>query len=79
MTLLLSTRWTTYDVHRLGQPGVDAHVRHEGESACAVVQIEFLVNEGTLVTVTADDTLHFWSFQKKNPIVVHSLKFQRER
>lgn len=64
---------------RLGQPGVDAHVRHEGESACAVVQIEFLVNMGTFVTVTADDTLHFWSYQKKNPVVVHSLKFQRER
>jgi hypothetical protein len=31
------------------------------------------------VTVTADDTLHFWNFQKKNPVVVHCLKFQRER
>jgi hypothetical protein len=64
---------------RLGQPGVDAHVRHEGESACAVVQIEFLVNEGALVTVTADDTLHYWNFQKKIPTVVHCLRFQRER
>ncbi|XP_070492758.1 syntaxin-binding protein 5 isoform X3 [Chironomus tepperi] len=62
----------------LGQPGVDAHVRHEGESACAVIQIEFLVNEGALVTVTADDTLHYWNFQKKIPTVVHCLKFQRE-
>lgn len=63
----------------LGQPGVDAHVRHEGESACAVIKIEFLVNEGGLVTVTADDTLHLWNFQKKIPTVVHCLKFQRER
>ncbi|KAL7027298.1 hypothetical protein ACKWTF_005398 [Chironomus riparius] len=62
----------------LGQPGVDAHVRHEGESACAVIQIEFLVNEGALVAVTADDTLHYWNFQKKIPTVVHCLKFQRE-
>lgn len=66
-------------LRRLGQPGVDAHVRHEGESACAVIQIEFLVNEGSMVTVTADDTLHFWTFQKKIPTVVHCLKFQRER
>lgn len=65
--------------YSLGQPGVDAHVRHEGESACAVIQIEFLVNEGAMVTVTADDTLHFWNFQKKIPTVVHCLKFQRER
>lgn len=32
-----------------------------------------------LVTVTADDTLHLWNFQKKIPAVVHCLKFQRER
>lgn len=63
----------------LGQPGVDAHVRHEGESACAVIQIEFLTNEGAIVTVTADDTIHYWNFQKKIPVVVHCLKFQRER
>lgn len=68
----------TFD--RLGQPGVDAHVRHEGESACeAVIQIEFLTNEGAFVTLTADDTLHLWNFQKKIPAVVHCLKFQRER
>lgn len=64
--------------YSLGQPGVDAHVRHEGD-AFAVIQIEFLVNEGAMVTVTADDTLHFWNFQKKIPTVVHCLKFQRER
>jgi syntaxin-binding protein 5 len=71
---------TTITQYRLGQPGVDAHVRHEGESACeAVIQIEFLTNEGAFVTVTADDTLHLWNFQKKIPAVVHCLKFQRER
>jgi syntaxin-binding protein 5 len=75
----LYTFFFLFALVRLGQPGVDAHVRHEGESACAVVQIEFLVNEGALVTVTADDTIHFWNFQKKIPVVVHCLKFQRER
>ncbi|XP_076645950.1 syntaxin-binding protein tomosyn isoform X1 [Halictus rubicundus] len=61
----------------LGRPGVDAHVKHEGGSA--VVQLQFLVNEGALVSATADDTLHLWNFRQKIPQVVQSLKFQRER
>ncbi|XP_031627052.1 syntaxin-binding protein 5 isoform X8 [Contarinia nasturtii] len=63
----------------LGKPGVDCHLRHEGESACAVTHIEFLVNEGALITVTADDTLHLWNFRQKSPQLQQSLKFQRER
>lgn len=65
---------------RLGNPGVDTHARHDGESACAVIIIKFLVNEGALVTATADDTIHLWNFSKqKAPATVQSLKFQRER
>lgn len=64
---------------RLGRPGVDVHVRHEGDSACAVNHIEFLVNDGAMVTATADDTLHLWNFRQKSPQVVQSLKFTRER
>lgn len=63
----------------LGRAGVDVNIRHEGESACAVTNIQFLVNEGALVTSTADDTLHLWNFRQKSPLVVQSLKFQRER
>uniref|UniRef100_A0A1A9W965 Lethal giant larvae homologue 2 domain-containing protein n=1 Tax=Glossina brevipalpis TaxID=37001 RepID=A0A1A9W965_9MUSC len=63
----------------LGRPGVDAYVKHEGESACAVILVEFIVNDGALVTVTADDTLHLWSIRQKVPVVIQSLKFQRER
>lgn len=64
----------------MGRPGVDTHVQHEdGESQCAVILIEFIVNDGSLVTVTADDTLHLWSIRQKVPQVVQSLKFQRER
>ncbi|XP_067638468.1 syntaxin-binding protein 5 isoform X8 [Eurosta solidaginis] len=63
----------------LGRPGVDAHAKHEGESECAVILAEFLINEGALVTVTADDTVHLWSIRQKTPQVVQSLKFQRER
>lgn len=62
---------------RLGGPGVDVHLKHEGEGA--VIQIEFLVNEGALITATSDDVLHLWNFRQKKPEVVYSLKFQRER
>ncbi|XP_017851986.1 syntaxin-binding protein 5 isoform X1 [Drosophila busckii] len=62
----------------LGRPGVDAHAKHEGESECAVLFAQFLVNEGALVTVTADDTIHLWNIRQKNPRIVQSLKFQRE-
>lgn len=66
--------------YRLGKPGVDSHVRHEGDSACAVTHITFLVNEGALISATADDSIHLWNFrQQKTPLVVQSLKFQRER
>ncbi|GFG32353.1 hypothetical protein Cfor_10913, partial [Coptotermes formosanus] len=61
----------------LGRPGVDSHVRHEGEGS--VLQIQFLLNEGALITATSDDSLHLWNFRQKKPEVVHSLKFQRER
>uniref|UniRef100_A0A336MCQ5 CSON009628 protein n=1 Tax=Culicoides sonorensis TaxID=179676 RepID=A0A336MCQ5_CULSO len=63
----------------LGKPGVDAHVRHDGDPPQAVVLIRFLVNEGQLVTATADDTIHLWNFKQKSPQIVQSLKFQRER
>ncbi|CAH2233648.1 jg10616 [Pararge aegeria aegeria] len=62
---------------RLGGPGVDAHVRHE--SGEAVLHAKFLINEGALVTATADDLLNLWTFRQKLPQRVQSLKFQRER
>ena len=61
----------------LGTPGVDVHIKHEG--GAAVIQLQFLVNEGGLLSATADDTLHLWNFRQKIPQVVQSLKFQRER
>ncbi|KAJ8315345.1 hypothetical protein KUTeg_007495 [Tegillarca granosa] len=62
---------------RLGRPGVDIYCQHFGE--VAVIQILFLMNEGALVTVCSDDTLHLWNFRQKIPEIVHTLKFQRER
>ncbi len=62
---------------RLGRPGVDSQVKHETDAG--VLQIEFLLNEGALVTATTDDSLHLWNFRQKRPEIVHSLKFQKER
>ncbi|KAK9881942.1 hypothetical protein WA026_018137 [Henosepilachna vigintioctopunctata] len=64
------------------QPGVDVHVRHDMEGppgSSAVLHLQFLVNEGALVSATADDTLHLWNFRQKVPQVVQSLKFQKEK
>ncbi|XP_070189428.1 syntaxin-binding protein 5-like [Littorina saxatilis] len=61
----------------IGRPGVDIHILHDGE--VAILQILFLANEGALVTVCSDDTLHLWNFRQKKAEIVHTLKFQRER
>lgn len=37
------------------------------------------MNEGALVSATADDMLHLWNFRSKKPLIVQSLKFTRER
>lgn len=66
----------------LGQPGVDVHVRHDMDGppgSVAVLQLQFLVNEGALISATADDTLHLWNFRQKVPQVVQALKFQKEK
>lgn len=56
---------------------MDVNIKHEG--GAAVIQLEFLINEGALISVTADDTLHLWNLRQKIPQVIQSLKFQRER
>uniref|UniRef100_A0A4W3GXT6 Syntaxin-binding protein 5-like n=1 Tax=Callorhinchus milii TaxID=7868 RepID=A0A4W3GXT6_CALMI len=61
----------------LGRPGVDCYCQHD--SGAAVLQLQFLINEGALVSVCADDTLHLWNLRQKRPAILHSLKFNRER
>ncbi|CAL8108438.1 unnamed protein product [Calicophoron daubneyi] len=60
-----------------GRPGVDYVVFHPSSSA--VIQIIFLVNEGGLISICHDDVLHLWNIRQKNPELVHSLQFKRER
>ncbi|CAH7315091.1 Stxbp5 [Phodopus roborovskii] len=49
------------------------------ENGAAVIQLQFLINEGALVSALADDTLHLWNLRQKRPAILHSLKFCRER
>ncbi|CAL8267638.1 unnamed protein product [Lota lota] len=67
----------TGGVRILGRPGVDCYCHHE--STAAVLQLQFLINEGALVTACADDTLHLWNLRQRRPAILHSLKFNRER
>ncbi|KAM9447812.1 syntaxin-binding protein 5-like isoform 7-T7 [Salvelinus alpinus] len=67
----------TGGIRILGRPGVDCYSQHE--SGAAVLQLQFLINEGALVTACADDTLHLWNLRQRRPAVLHSLKFNRER
>ncbi|XP_043927450.1 syntaxin-binding protein 5-like isoform X2 [Protopterus annectens] len=61
----------------LGRPGVDCYCQHD--SGATVLQLQFLINEGALVSACADDTLHLWNLRQKHPAILHSLKFTRER
>uniref|UniRef100_A0A8D0D6H3 Syntaxin-binding protein 5-like n=1 Tax=Sander lucioperca TaxID=283035 RepID=A0A8D0D6H3_SANLU len=60
-----------------GRAGVECYCQHE--SGAAVIQLQFLINEGALVSALADDSIHLWNLRQKIPAVLHSLKFNRER
>ncbi|MEQ2295157.1 Syntaxin-binding protein 5 [Ameca splendens] len=75
--LLYSNGYNQSDRERFGRPGVECYCQHE--SGAAVIQLQFLINEGALVSALADDTVHLWNLRQKRPAVLHSLKFSRER
>ncbi|XP_056151191.1 syntaxin-binding protein 5 isoform X2 [Lampris incognitus] len=60
-----------------GRAGVECYCQHE--SRAAVIQLQFLINEGALVSALADDSVHLWNLRQKLPAILHSLKFNRER
>uniref|UniRef100_A0A671X0R5 Syntaxin-binding protein 5-like n=1 Tax=Sparus aurata TaxID=8175 RepID=A0A671X0R5_SPAAU len=60
-----------------GRPGVECYCQHE--TGAAVIQLQFLINEGALVSALADDSVHLWNLRQKRPAILHSLKFNRER
>nr|XP_033797543.1 syntaxin-binding protein 5-like isoform X2 [Geotrypetes seraphini] len=73
--LAIGTRTGTIRI--LGRPGVDCCCQHD--SAAAILHLQFLINEGALVSACADDALHLWNLRQKRPAILHSLKFNRER
>uniref|UniRef100_A0A7E4VTT2 V-SNARE coiled-coil homology domain-containing protein n=1 Tax=Panagrellus redivivus TaxID=6233 RepID=A0A7E4VTT2_PANRE len=64
-------------VRLLGQSGVDYLLKHETTEA--VIHIAFLVNEGGLVTVQRDDTIHLWNYRQHTPEIVNSMQMSKER
>ncbi|XP_035023555.1 syntaxin-binding protein 5 isoform X3 [Hippoglossus stenolepis] len=60
-----------------GRAGVECYCQHE--SGAAIIQLQFLINEGALVSALADDSIHLWNLRQKIPAILHSLKFSRER
>lgn len=67
-------RWMSIHNNKSGE--FDCHARHPNGSA--VLRLQFIINEGTLISVTADDLIHLWNWKLKTPEIVQSLKFQRE-
>lgn len=61
-----------------GLSNSDCHCRHPNFNI-AVLQLEFVVNEGLLISLCSDDSLNLWNIKLKTPEVIQSLSFQRER
>ncbi|XP_072313581.1 syntaxin-binding protein 5 isoform X11 [Eucyclogobius newberryi] len=74
---ILAVGTQTGALRLFGRAGVECYCQHEG--GAAVIQLQFLINEGALVSALADDSLHLWNLRQKIPAVLHSLKFSRER
>ncbi|XP_016079419.1 PREDICTED: syntaxin-binding protein 5 isoform X7 [Miniopterus natalensis] len=74
---ILAVGTQTGALRLFGRPGVECYCQHDG--GAAVIQLQFLINEGALVSALADDTLHLWNLRQKRPAILHSLKFCRER
>uniref|UniRef100_A0A8C5RYX2 Syntaxin-binding protein 5-like n=1 Tax=Laticauda laticaudata TaxID=8630 RepID=A0A8C5RYX2_LATLA len=74
---ILAVGTRTGAIRILGRPGVDCYCQHE--SGAAVLQLQFLINEGALISASSDDMLHLWNLRQKRPAILHSLKFNRER
>ncbi|XP_036007016.1 syntaxin-binding protein 5 isoform X9 [Fundulus heteroclitus] len=74
---ILAVGTQTGALRLFGGAGVECYCQHE--SGSAVIQLQFLVNEGALVSALADDSIHLWNLRQKIPAILHSLKFNRER
>ncbi|KAK3741618.1 hypothetical protein QZH41_019257 [Actinostola sp. cb2023] len=60
-----------------GKPGIEAHVQHD--SASPVRNLQFMSNEGALISCCPEDSIHLWNLRQAQPVIVQSLRFNRER
>uniref|UniRef100_A0A914ZBB2 Lethal giant larvae homologue 2 domain-containing protein n=1 Tax=Panagrolaimus superbus TaxID=310955 RepID=A0A914ZBB2_9BILA len=65
------------EVRLLGQAGVDYFLKHESDEP--VVHLQFLINEGGLITVQRDDSIHLWNYRQKTPEIVNSMQMSKEK
>ena len=59
-----------------GEQGVDYLLQHETDHD--VNHLQFLVNEGGLITACSNDMIHLWNYRQKTPEVVHSVQLNKE-
>lgn len=64
-------------VRIFGDAGVDYCLHHRTEAP--VTNIQFLINEGALVTACRDDLVHLWNYRQKIPEIVHSIQLNKEQ
>ncbi|KAL3997357.1 LLGL2 family protein [Acanthocheilonema viteae] len=61
----------------IGDVGVDYCLKHESDAA--VLHMQFLMNEGALISACRDDLIHLWNFRQKVPVVLHSIQLTKEQ
>ncbi len=64
-------------VRIFGRPGVDLEIHHEGREA--VTQVQFMLNEGKILTTCTDDSVNMWDFAVKPPELLQTLKINKEQ
>ncbi|KAJ1347417.1 Syntaxin-binding protein 5 [Parelaphostrongylus tenuis] len=64
------------EVRIIGDAGVDCALKHEGDHP--VNHLQFVINEGGLITTCGNDTIHLWNYRQKTPEIVHSVQLNKE-
>ncbi|CCD72085.1 Lethal giant larvae homologue 2 domain-containing protein [Caenorhabditis elegans] len=60
----------------IGDAGVDYLLKHE--SGEPVLHMQFLVNEGGLITSCGTDSIHLWNYRQKTAEIVHTVQLSKE-
>ena len=79
---LLAMGTKTGRIRIFGRPGIDLDIQHEKE--VAIIQIEFIINTGKLLTLCTDNSVNLWDFRSEksgssSPKLEESIEFNREQ